>query len=63
MLVLTRREGEVICIGNDIRVTVLSLHRGKVRLGVDAPESVRIHRDEIQSLVDDAENLQLGHND
>jgi carbon storage regulator len=47
MLVLTRRIGEAIVIDGDIRVTVVSVKGDKVRLGVDAPDSVRVDREEI----------------
>ena len=47
MLVLTRREGEEIVIAGNIRVTVVSLEGGKVRLGVSAPASVPVHRKEV----------------
>lgn len=47
MLVLTRRVGEEIVIGGDIRVTVTAIHGGKVRLGVTAPHVVRVDRHEV----------------
>jgi carbon storage regulator len=47
MLVLTRRIGESIVIGNEVRVTVVSVKGDKVRLGVTAPEDVRVDRQEI----------------
>lgn len=47
MLVLTRREGESLVIDNDIKVTVLSIKGNQVRIGIDAPESVPIHRQEL----------------
>jgi carbon storage regulator len=47
MLVLTRRCGERIRIGDDIWVTVVSLERGKVRLGIEAPRDVHILRQEL----------------
>jgi carbon storage regulator len=47
MLVLSRRVDEEICIGDDIRLLVLSIQGGKVRLGVEAPEGVRIMRKEL----------------
>lgn len=49
MLVLTRRPGERICIGDGIVVTVIAAGRGKVRLGVDAPKDISIVRDEVPS--------------
>lgn len=47
MLVLTRKIGEGITIGNDIRVVVLEVKGGQVRLGIEAPPTVRVHRDEV----------------
>ena len=47
MLVLSRRVDEEICIGDNIRLLVLSIQGGKVRLGVEAPEGVRIMRKEL----------------
>lgn len=49
MLVLTRKNGESIKIGKDITVTVLGVDKGRVRLGFEAPESVRILRTELES--------------
>lgn len=47
MLILTRRCGETINIGNDITVTVLSVKGNQVRIGVNAPKDVAVHREEI----------------
>jgi carbon storage regulator len=47
VLVLTRRIGEAIMIGDDVQVTVLSSDGMKVRLGIDAPSEVPVHRREI----------------
>ena len=47
MLVLTRRRGEAITIGPNIRVVVLDIKGGQIRLGLEAPSTVEIHRDEI----------------
>lgn len=52
MLVLTRKLGEKICIGDGICLTVVDIDRGKVRLGVEAPRNVPIFRQEL--LVDQA---------
>ena len=46
MLVLSRKLNETIVINGDIRVTVVSIHGNQVRLGIEAPESVRIFREE-----------------
>lgn len=47
MLVLTRRAGESIVIGNDVTVTVLEVRGDQIRLGIDAPRDVPIHREEV----------------
>ena len=47
MLILTRRVGETIVIGNDITVTVLGVKGNQVRIGVQAPKDVSVHREEI----------------
>ena len=47
MLVLTRRIGEIIRIGPDIVVTVLGAKGSQVRLGVDAPKDIAVHREEV----------------
>ena len=47
MLILTRRLGESITIGNDIKVSVLGIHGRQVRIGIDAPANVIVHREEI----------------
>lgn len=48
MLVLTRRIGETICIGDDIEVRVLEVSSGKVRLGIEAPDDQVIVREELK---------------
>lgn len=47
MLILTRRVGETVMIGNDITVTVLGVKGNQVRIGVNAPKDVAVHREEI----------------
>lgn len=47
MLILTRKQGESITIGDDIKVTVLGVYGRQVRLGVDAPIKVVVHREEV----------------
>ena len=47
MLVLTRKSGEGLWIGDDIRIKVLEVRDGQVRIGVDAPEEKGIYRDEL----------------
>ena len=45
MLILTRRVGETLVIGDDVTVTVLGVRGNQVRLGVNAPKDVAVHRD------------------
>ena len=47
MLILTRRVGESVVIGDEVTVTVLGVKGNQVRLGVDAPREVSVHRQEI----------------
>jgi carbon storage regulator len=47
MLVLTRKTGEAIQIGDDIEITVLSVKGDQIKLGINAPKSIEIHRKEI----------------
>lgn len=47
MLILTRRVGEAVMIGDEVTVTVLGVKGNQVRVGVNAPKSVSVHREEI----------------
>src|SRR5262249_35814655 len=47
MLVLSRKLGEKICIGDNISITIVDIDRGKVRLGIEAPRSVPVYRQEL----------------
>lgn len=47
MLILTRTPGESIRVGEDVTVTVLSVNRRQVRIGVAAPRTVQVHREEV----------------
>ena len=47
MLILTRRVGEAVMIGNEVTVTILGVKGNQVRVGVNAPRDVAVHREEI----------------
>lgn len=47
MLILTRRVGETLVIGDEVTVTVLGIKGNQVRIGVNAPKDVSVHREEI----------------
>ena len=47
MLILTRRVGETLMIGDDVTITVLGVKGNQVRIGVNAPKDVAVHREEI----------------
>lgn len=51
MLILTRRIGETLMIGDDIEVTVLGVKGNQVRLGIKAPKNVRVNREEIHQQI------------
>lgn len=47
MLILTRRVGETLMVGDDVTLTVLGVKGNQVRIGVNAPKDVQVHREEI----------------
>ena len=53
MLILTRRVSESLMIGDDVSVTVLSIRGGQVRIGVNAPRDIAVHRQEIYDRIQD----------
>ena len=55
MLVLTRKLGESIVIGNNVRVTILEMQGKQIRLGIEAPPEVSVHRGEVYERIE-AEN-------
>jgi carbon storage regulator len=52
MLILSRKEGETLKIGDDIEVRVLSRHGNQVRLGITAPKSMRVDRSEVRERIE-----------
>jgi carbon storage regulator len=51
MLVLSRRLGETLIIGDDVKITVLGISGNQVRIGIDAPKEVSIHREEVYNRI------------
>ena len=47
MLILTRRAGETVMVGNDVTITVLGVKGNQVRIGINAPKDIAVHREEI----------------
>lgn len=56
MLLLVRPVGKTIIIGDDIRITVVGIKRNQVRLGIEAPLDVPVHRSEIYDRIQDEKN-------
>ncbi len=59
MLILTRKAGESVIVGNTIRISVIELSHGMVRLGFEAPSDVSIYRDEIYKEIAEANKAAL----
>ena len=57
MLVLTRRRGEGVTIGPDIRIVVLGIRGGQVKLGIEAPPAVEVHRDEVYARIQEENRM------
>ncbi len=61
MLILTRRISESIIVGDDVKITVLGVKGNQVRLGIDAPKDVSVHREEIYMRIQNESNEKNGN--
>lgn len=53
MLILSRRVGETIHVGDSVTVTVLAVARGQVKIGIEAPRELTVHREEVYRRIQD----------
>ena len=60
MLILTRRSGEAVIVGDNVRIAVLDIRGNQVRLGVEAPREVTVHREEVYQRIAEEQGSATG---
>ncbi len=63
MLILTRRTGETLRIGDDVTLTILGIKGNTVRIGISAPKDVAVHREEVYLRIKDENDNETENND
>ena len=63
MLILTRKVGETMIIGDDIKIIVLGVKGNQIRLGIEAPKEISVHREEIYQRIQQEKNNQVSSED
>jgi len=59
MLILTRRVGEALMVGNDTKIVVLGVKGSQIRLGINAPKNVVVHREEIFDKIQNDDSVEI----
>ena len=59
MLILTRRVGEALMVGNDTKIVVLGVKGSQIRLGISAPKNVVVHREEIFDKIQNEDSVEI----
>jgi len=57
MLILSRKSGQSILIGDDIKIRIIEVKGNQVRIGVEAPRNISVHREEIYKIIQDKKNV------
>lgn len=59
MLILTRKVGEALMVGDDVNITILGVKGNQVRIGVSAPKEIAVHREEIYQRIQKEKNQEI----